>query len=281
MSQVFHQPLLATERTEFDTGAERLALAIALACGKPLTVVLPLASNPEFEATAPEIALRAEHDAAAKLARLQQQAEKAGVAIALRVRRGAEAWREIVDEAREGAADLLVIRRRGKRSFLAKLMVGEMVEDVLAHTPCTVLVVPRDAAMWTRRVLVAVEPGAQAQRLMALATAIALECRLPLTAVSVAGAAVASATPSAAWLHALCEAARVQGATVDAEVLSGAAGEQILSATRRHGADLIVMGVRGAPHAARSSLGRVAREVTGRAECPVLLVPPRSEEAMP
>ncbi len=281
MGQVFHQPLLATERTEFDTGAERLALAIALACGKPLTVVLPLASNPEFEATAPEVALRAERDAAAKLARLQQQAEKAGVAIELRVRRGAEAWREIVDEARERASDLLVIRRRGKRSFLAKLMVGEMVEDVLAHAPCTVLVVPRDAAMWTRHVLVAVEPGAQAQRLMTLATAIALECRLPLTAVSVAGAAVAGGTPGAAWLHALCEAARARGATVDAEVLSGAAGEQILAATRRLGADLIVMGVRGAPHAARSSLGRVAREVTGRAECPVLLVPPRSEEAMP
>lgn len=278
MGQVFHQPLLATERTEFDIGAERLALAIALACGKPLAVVLPLASNPEFEATAPEIALRAEHEAATKLERLRQQAEEAGVAIELQVRRGGEAWREIVDEARERASDLLVIRRRGKRSFLAKLMVGEMVEDVLAHAPGTVLIVPRDAAMWTRRVLVAVEPGRQAERLMALATAIALECGLPMSAVSVGGAAGVDEAPGAAWLHALCEAARAQGVTVDAEVLSGAAAEQILATTRRLGADLIVMGVRGAPHAARSSLGRVAREVTGRAECPVLLVPPLKEE---
>jgi nucleotide-binding universal stress UspA family protein len=274
MGQVFRQPLLATERTEFDTGAERLALAIALACGKPLAVVLPLASNPEFEATAPEVALRAEHDAATKLERLRQQAETAGVAIELRVRRGAEAWREIVDEARERAADLLVIRRRGKRSFLAKLMVGEMVEDVLAHAPGTVLVVPRDAAMWTRHVLVAVEPGRQAERLIALATAIALECRLPMSAVSVGGAGASGD----GWLHALCETARAQGVAVDAEVLSGAAAEQILTTTRRLGADLIVMGVRGAPHAARSSLGRVAREVTGRAECPVLLVPPSRGE---
>ena len=42
----FKRILLATEHTEFDTGAERVAFTMALHCGIPLSVVLPLLSNP-------------------------------------------------------------------------------------------------------------------------------------------------------------------------------------------------------------------------------------------
>ena len=47
MAQFFARLLLATEHTEFDTGAETLALALAQRCLLPLTMVLPLLSNPE------------------------------------------------------------------------------------------------------------------------------------------------------------------------------------------------------------------------------------------
>ena len=52
--------------------------------------------------------------------------------IDLRVRRGDELYRQIVDEARERKTELIVLRRRGKRGFLANLLVGEMVSKVLA-----------------------------------------------------------------------------------------------------------------------------------------------------
>ena len=164
MATVFQRLLLATERTEFDAGAERLALALARHCAAPLGVVMPLLSNPEFEAQAPALAERAEREAAARLVALRQQAETAGITIDLRVRRGAELWREIVDEAHARSSDLLVLRRRGQRGFLARMLVGEMVGQVLAHAPCCALVVPRDAQMWTRRVLVAAEPGEPGRR---------------------------------------------------------------------------------------------------------------------
>jgi hypothetical protein len=64
MSQLFTRLLLATEHTEFDTGAERLAISMAQHCQLPLAVVLPLVSNPEYESLAPEIAMRAELEAA-------------------------------------------------------------------------------------------------------------------------------------------------------------------------------------------------------------------------
>ena len=190
MAQLFQRMLLATERTEFDAGAERVALALAQRCQRALGVVMPLASNAEYEAVAPQLAAQADRDAAARLQPLREQARAAGVAIELRVRRGAEAWREIVDEAQERGADLLVIRRRGRRSFLARLLVGEMVAQVVAHAPCSVLVVPRDAGLWTRRVLLAAESGAAGEASLRLALAVATECTLPLRlAVHVAAAA--------------------------------------------------------------------------------------------
>ncbi|MFA5825104.1 MAG: universal stress protein, partial [Gallionellaceae bacterium] len=123
----FNRILLATEHTEFDTGAERLAFAMAKRCGLPLRVVVPLLSNPEYEAEMPELALRAEQDAGKKIAELRKQADASGIQLEVCVRRGEEIHAEIVAEAIESKTDLIVIRRRGKPSFLARMLVGEMV----------------------------------------------------------------------------------------------------------------------------------------------------------
>ena len=56
MAQVFQRLLLATEHTEFDTGAERWPWRWRSAARAPLAVVLPLVSNPEYEAVAPQLA---------------------------------------------------------------------------------------------------------------------------------------------------------------------------------------------------------------------------------
>ena len=50
--------LLATEHTEFDSGAERVAFDLALRWGAPLAAVEPLVTNAEYEAVAPELAER-------------------------------------------------------------------------------------------------------------------------------------------------------------------------------------------------------------------------------
>jgi nucleotide-binding universal stress UspA family protein len=275
MSQVFEHLLLATERTEFDTGAERLAISMAQRCGQPLAVVMPLAGNPEYEAVAPALAERADRAAAASLTPLRDQARAAGVPLDLRVRHGTEADREIVEEAQERAADLIVIRRRGRRSFLAQLLVGEMVAKVLAHAPCSVLVVPRDAAPWSRRVLLAAEPGLQGQMLLALATALASEAALPLTVACIlASDATELRAAAEAFIAEALRNARQAGVSVDGEVLVGAPSSQILDAARRHGADLIVMGSRSAARTGRARVGVVAQQVTGQVDCAVLLAHP-------
>jgi hypothetical protein len=115
MSQLFTRLLLATEHTEFDAGAESVAISMAQRCKLPLATVLPLVSNPEYESLAPEIALRAEQEAASKIAEIRASAQAQGVTIDLRVRRGEEPYQEIVDEARERGSELIILRRRGKR----------------------------------------------------------------------------------------------------------------------------------------------------------------------
>jgi nucleotide-binding universal stress UspA family protein len=269
MAQIFQRLLLATERTEFDSGAERLALALAQRCSQPLGVLMLLASNPEFEAEAPQLAERADREAAAKLAALRQQAQAGGIGIDLEVRRGTELWREIVDTARARAADLLIIRRRGKRGFLARMLVGEMVGKVLAHAPCSVLVVPRDAGMWARRVLVAAEPGEPGRRLVALAVEVAAECALPLDVVCVlAKAADAGHAAATAFLADAQDAASRRGVAAATELLCGAVPAQVLAASARQAADLIVIG------AGRARAGGAAYEIAGAATCAVLMLAP-------
>ena len=270
MSHTFARLLLATEHGEFDAGSEALAFAMAQRCGLPLAAVLPVVSNPEFEAVAPELAAQVDAEASARREQLELRAHAAGVTMALRVRHGAEPYAEIVEEARQMPADLIVIRRRGKRGFLAKLMVGDMVFKVLAHAPCSVLVAPRSVRMWKQRVLVGIDPHAPDASLLAQAAALARECALPLRVVCVATSeAERPATQTA--LDAAVQQARQRGAAADGELRTGKPHQQIVEAARDCGADLLAVARHGGDHPSLAWMGGTAHKVIGLAECPVLV----------
>lgn len=271
MNSGFARLLLATEHTEFDQGAEALALALARRCGLPLAIVLPLLSNPEYEEIAPQLAQRAENEAGAKLQALRQMAQAAGVTVQTRARRGPEPYREIVDEARERGSDLIIIRRRGKRGLLANLLVGEMVRNVVAHAPCSVLVTPQGASMWSRRVLAALDPQTSDLTPVSAAAAIAAQCELPLSLLCVTGAAVDAVHAAEQALQRAASAARAVGIAADSLQRSGRPHEQIIAAAQQTGADLLVIGRHGDDVVSRAWLGGVAQKVIGLAEMPVLV----------
>jgi nucleotide-binding universal stress UspA family protein len=270
MAPLFTRLLLATEHTEFDAGAEAVALALAQRCQLPLAAVLPLVSNPEYEALAPQIAARAEQVAAAKIAELRSRAQAASVTIALHLRRGEEPYREIVDEAQALGTELIIVRRRGKRSFLANLLVGEMVSKVVAHAPCHVLIVPQAAHMWGQRVLAAAEPTPQGRQIVATAMAVAAECQLPLHLVSVVGGDALRA-PAEAFIAEMVRQAQHAGVAAQGEVRSGKPFTEILAAATACQADLIVIGSRGDSRIGRALVGGVAQKVLGLSEHPVLV----------
>lgn len=283
MSAIFVRPLLATEHTEFDSGSEPLAFAVAAKCGAPLAIVLPLLSNPEYEALAPQLAQRAEAEAATKLQALREMAQAAGVTAQLRARRGPEPYREIVDEAAERGSDLIVIRRRGHRGLLANLLIGEMVRNVVAHAPCSVLVTPRGAHMWSRRVLVSVDPQSNDFTPVSTAAAIAAACGLPLSIMSVTDAAADAMQHAERALQHAWTTARAFGVPADGFVRIGRPHQQILSAAQQSGADLLVIGRHGDDTLSRAWLGGVAQKVIGLADLPVLVsvTPPTKETHKP
>jgi nucleotide-binding universal stress UspA family protein len=269
VSEVFSRLLLATERTEFDSGAETVALAMAQRCNKPLTTVFPLVSNPEYEALAPHVAMRAERQAADLIAQLRALGEAIGVSIELRLRRGEEIYREIVQEAVEQRSDVIVIRRRGKRSFLSNLLVGEMVSQVVAHAPCHVLIVPRDAQMWNRSVLVAVKPHAQGEQLISVAAQIAEQCALPLQILSVV-ASTAERETADEFVTRAALGLRNKGLEVQCQVLVGEPDKAILAQVTESPADLIILGRTDARHGT-ARVGNTAKKVIGLTPCAVLV----------
>jgi nucleotide-binding universal stress UspA family protein len=109
--------LLASEHTEFDAAPRPWHWPWRSAAGCRLHAVLPILSNPEFEMAAPQLAERADEQAAHSRQALQGlgRCRRGGAATA--VRRGAEPFAEIVQAAHELPTDLIVLRRRGKRSF--------------------------------------------------------------------------------------------------------------------------------------------------------------------
>lgn len=271
-TKLFAKPLLATEHSEYDVGAERIGFALAELSASPLPVVLPMLGNAEFDAVAPEWAERADAAAAAKLSALRETAAAQGVQLSIQVRRGPELYAEIVDEARAQRAGLIVIRRRGKSGLLANLLVGDMVGKVVAHAPCNVLVNGRDVQMWTKRVLAALDPEVPNMGVLAQAARAAVEFDLPLTLISVAASDRSEPRKLAGdALDAGAAQARALGARVEIQVLTGKAHEQIVGAVQRLGADLVVLGRRSSTHLSRAFIGGVAQKVIGLVECPVLV----------
>jgi nucleotide-binding universal stress UspA family protein len=273
MTLPFERILLATEHTEFDVGAERVAMEIARECDVPLGGVLPIVSNVEYEAVAPELAARAEEDAFAMLTQLRRQAQTASVDLDIRVRRGEEPYREIIAEARARHADLIVVRRRGKRGFLAELMVGEMVGKVATLAPCSVLLVPRAGRMWSQRVLAAVDTSPAAETVTAVAAGVAVRCKLPLLIASVATDDAGSRSAAETAVAKAIDVAMRLGATTEGRALVGRPAERIAALATDTGADLLVVGRRGeSAILQRMLLGGTAHKIAGLAQCPVLVV---------
>ena len=274
MNLSFNRILLATEHTEFDAGAERLAFELAKQCAVPLLGVLPMVSNVEYETVAPQLVQQAEEEAFVKLTQLRAAARAAGVDLDIRVRRGQEPADEITAEAHRCNADLIVARRRGKRGILAKLMVGEMVGKVATLAPCSVLLVPRAGRMWSQLVLAGVDASPVAKGVMETAANIALRCDLPLLIVSaVAHDTLAErAHAQSAVASAILIAQRV-GARTEGRIVPGRPGEAIVGLAAETGADLIVVGRTGeSSRLQRLLLGGTAHRTIGLASCPVLVV---------
>jgi nucleotide-binding universal stress UspA family protein len=267
--------LLATERTGFDAGAEQLAIELAGRAKLELHVVMPLIGNAEYQIVAPERVAAAESQARQALAALAAQATEHGVTLSAHVREGDELWREIVDESRERHADLLVIRRVGRRGMLARLMVGEMVSQVAAHATMPVLMAA-SSSLWSRRVLAVLAPHADVAATIQIAARLAALVHVPLQAVclTAAGAAV-DIVQTMAYAAAI---AGEQGVAVESPAETGTLAAFTADRVRTAQADLLVLGL-GAAERAHGRLGSAVQALVGAVTCPTVVVGANSPRA--
>jgi nucleotide-binding universal stress UspA family protein len=194
----------------------------------------------------------------------------------------------IVNEATRWGADLVVVGSHG-RGALASAIVGSVAAEVVDHAPCPVLVARTDRV---RRIVLADDGSPDADAAACLVSSGLFDAVVKVVSVAhvvpplTSGVAIGIRAAALEAHHAAVAAARgahtqiadrgafrLRAMAMDAtaEVREGEPSEEIVRSADEFGADLIVVGTRGATGLKRLLLGSVARNVLYRAKCSVLI----------
>lgn len=229
-----------------------------------------------------------EHD----LEHFVEPARAFGVKLSRSVSAGSPA-QAVLDCARKLPADLIVMGTHGASGF-ERWLIGSVTEKVLRKASCPVLVVPRradapsGAPIVFRRILCAVDFSPCSEKAVTYALSLAQEAGGALTFVHViegfeeepAAYAHFNVPEYRQHLGALA-AARLQKLVppetsswceCSTEIRTGKAYREIVSVANEHGADLIVLGVRGRNPVDLMLFGSTTNHVVRTSDCPVLTV---------
>jgi len=207
---------------------------------------------------------------------------------------------QIVGLAREIDADLIALSTRG-HSGLKHLLLGSTAERVVRSAPCPVLIVRErkqksketPKSFTVRTVLVPTDfsecalAGAEYAAFLAKrlwATVRLFHVTYPYTnyvfvdraGVRMSGLADAVAESARMEMDALKQMDFLRGLSVQTEILSGHAVDEICAAAGEPGVDLIVTSTHGRTGFKHALIGSVAEHVVRYAVCSVLVVPNRS-----
>lgn len=205
--------------------------------------------------------------------------------------------RQIVDQARERGADLVVMGTHGRSGF-ERLALGSVTEKVLRKAQCPVLTVPRGAGAIEaaeprfRRILCAVDfaPRSLHAVKQALSLAEASKAQLTLLHVlewfpeketaerrplDVAGFRAHMEADARRRLEALVPEDACNWCEPREVVVFGKAWQEVLRRSAEDESDLIVMGVDGRSALEIMLLGSTTHHVVREAACPVLTIRPR------
>jgi nucleotide-binding universal stress UspA family protein len=269
----FEKVLLATDGSEFSAGATRVALEMSKKCEAELTTMSMVLIGADGEGNPVEILHKAEAEARGILERVKTEAMRQGYQTRTELRQGSQPYKEIVRLADDLRADVIVMGRRGRRG-LARMMVGESTRNAIGYADCSVLVVPKAAVVWNRRILLATDGSRHSDMAAVVAAELARKCHLPVSVVSVLRPQFDEArrAEGRAAVERVKAALERDGIGVDSAVLEGEPAEQVIGYAASHGADLIVLGSHGRTGLGRLLLGSVSEKVIGQAACPVMVV---------
>ncbi|MGV3721695.1 MAG: universal stress protein [Actinomycetota bacterium] len=233
------------------------------------------------------------HDAAEALDRAAVALGASPARLREVIRHG-HAAEEIIREAEDSAADLIVLGSHG-RSAVARFLLGSVAEQVARQAPCPVLLV-REAedGPRLRRVILGVDgPDSAAAAAECLKRfPLPFGCEVRLVSILANQDEIARAhlrvnpplaeksAPFDQWLRdqtamhlaALVDRFAASGTRVVTEIRSGDPAQGLLDVARDEGADLIVVGSHGRGVLEQFLLGSVSQQVLRHAPCSVLVV---------
>lgn len=279
-SAPFPKILVCTDGSPDSEGAITAALNLAKTTGSTVLLLEVLFYLAGYELQAPdtlappmvnmELMQAQETAARERLEAWKAEAAGEGVTLEPRVRTGSSAYEGILEEAGESQPDLIIMGRHGYTG-LTRLLMGSVTARVIGHSPCDVLVVPREVPLSFKSLLVASDGSVFSEA--AWTAALSLTKTMGSALIGVAVAASDRDVPVATEVvRGLEAAASQQGIALDTMVPMGRPEEGIVKAADFKGASLIIVGSHGRTGLKRLLMGSVAERVIGHAKCPVLVV---------
>lgn len=265
--------LLATDGSEFSAGATEVAIDLAQGAGADLTAMTTVLIDFASGGIPGDVLKAGRAQARGMLREVKLAARRQGYDAKIELRQGTKPEKEIIRCAEDMHADVIVMGRRGRRG-LARMMVGLATRQVIGYSDCNVLVVPRLAGMWHRRILLGIDGSRHSEAAAVVAARLAKLFRLPVSVVSVLMPRHDALRRSEG--HQAVERVRDalvrEGIDVQAAVLEGDPADVIVQFADKCGADMIVLGSHGRTGLGRVLLGSVCEAVVGRTSLSVMVV---------
>ena len=262
--------MVATDGSRYSESAIREAISLAKICSSNLIAVSVVKTNLEFDSVLPQFVEKAEQEAMKHLESVKAQAAKEGVNCTTIVNRSEEPYEDIVRHASKNNVDMIIMGTHGKTE-MKRLMMGSVTALVIGHAPCNVLVLPLNAKLECKNVLIATDGSKYSEAAASEALGIAKRCGSTLIVISVASSdeEIASAKDN---VNKIAEAAEKEGVKTTSVVTKGKPYEAIIETSKQKKADFIVVGSHGRTGLARLLMGSVTERVIGHAEVAVLVV---------
>jgi nucleotide-binding universal stress UspA family protein len=211
-----------------------------------------------------------EQDVRARLEQYQASAAKAGVDLEVRVRTSATAYEGILEEAESDQPSLIVMGRKGSTN-LSRLLMGSVALRVIGLSPCSVLIVPRNAVLNFKNILLAHDGSEYSEAAWRAVIHLAKLAKSEVIAVSVARDDRREIDCKIALQHLRASAER-NGISLQSVFLEGRPFKKIIATAEEEKVGLVAMGSHGRTGIARLFMGSVAERVIGMVGCPVLVV---------
>jgi nucleotide-binding universal stress UspA family protein len=271
--------MVATDGSEYSGSAIREAINLAKICSSKLYAVSVVKTNPEFEDLVPMVIEKIEREAREHLESVKDKASREGIDCEIIVNRDEEPYQNIIDEATRNHVNMIIVGTHG-RTGLKRLMMGSVTAKVIGHAPCNVLVVPLDAKIECKNILIATDGSKYSDAAAAEAIGIAKRCAGSLIAISVVYADKEIVLPeddeemisARDNVKKIVDIAEKEGIKTEGLTVQGKPHEGIVEIAKQKHADLIIVGSHGRTGIERLLMGSVTERVIGHSKSAVLVV---------